>query len=308
MRALLCPASLKGVLSARVRGRGAGGGLRGGGEAVELPVADGGEGTADVLHAALGGEWREALVSDPLGRPLPRAGSAAGRPRGRRGGVCDRAAAAPPNERDPLVASSRGLGELVLAALASRLGAPRRARRHRDRGRRRRAAGGSARAPGADDGPLRRADALADAARLFGPQKGASPEDVAILERAAGRYRGARPYAGLPAPARPAASARRSPRSVRRSCRVRRPFSTSSASTLASARATSWSPARARSTARRRRKGAGSRGRAVRRGGSPLRRLRRSRLEPVAGAETVASQATRACGGRPRELGRSLAG
>ena len=36
----------------------------------ELPLADGGDGTADVLHAALGGEWREAEVSDPLGRSV----------------------------------------------------------------------------------------------------------------------------------------------------------------------------------------------------------------------------------------------
>jgi glycerate kinase len=37
--------------------------------AEELPVADGGEGTASVLATALGGEWLDARVSDPLGRP-----------------------------------------------------------------------------------------------------------------------------------------------------------------------------------------------------------------------------------------------
>ena len=36
----------------------------------ECPIADGGEGTADALFAALGGEWREAVVADPLGRPI----------------------------------------------------------------------------------------------------------------------------------------------------------------------------------------------------------------------------------------------
>src|SRR5436305_1220384 len=33
-------------------------------------VADGGEGTLEVLLSALGGEARSAAVSDPLGRPL----------------------------------------------------------------------------------------------------------------------------------------------------------------------------------------------------------------------------------------------
>ncbi|MGH3132621.1 MAG: glycerate kinase, partial [Gaiellaceae bacterium] len=37
-------------------------------DAIELAVADGGEGTSEVLEAALGGEWDEARVSDPLGR------------------------------------------------------------------------------------------------------------------------------------------------------------------------------------------------------------------------------------------------
>ena len=51
MRALLCPASLKGVLAApepRLQ-RWRGGFADAGAEADELPIADGGEGTADVL-------------------------------------------------------------------------------------------------------------------------------------------------------------------------------------------------------------------------------------------------------------------
>jgi glycerate kinase len=35
-----------------------------------VPLADGGEGTLDVLHAALPSEWISCLVSDPLGRPI----------------------------------------------------------------------------------------------------------------------------------------------------------------------------------------------------------------------------------------------
>ena len=72
-RALACPASLKGVLSAREAAAALAEGLRTWAEVDELPVADGGEGTLDVLHSALGGDWREAEVSDAFGRPRDRA-------------------------------------------------------------------------------------------------------------------------------------------------------------------------------------------------------------------------------------------
>jgi glycerate 2-kinase len=86
----------------------------------EVPVADGGEGTAEVLYAALGGEWRSAAVSDPLGRPISAEwlllpdGTA----------VVEAAAAIglpllAPNELDPLRATSAGLGELILATLTA---------------------------------------------------------------------------------------------------------------------------------------------------------------------------------------------
>src|SRR5436190_21057310 len=68
-RTLACPASLKGVLSARDAAAALAEGLRSGADVDELPVADGGEGTLDALHAALGGEWREAVVPDAFGRP-----------------------------------------------------------------------------------------------------------------------------------------------------------------------------------------------------------------------------------------------
>jgi glycerate kinase len=169
-------------------------------EVDELPLADGGEGTADVLHAALGGEWREAVVSDPLLRPVParwlelpdgravvEAASAIGLPL---------LAAA---ERDPICATSRGLGELVLAALgrspASLVVA----------------LGGTATVDGGAGlrevvrrlsvGTVALYDVrtpLADAARLFGPQKGASDDDVAVLERRLAAMEELRPFAGLP--------------------------------------------------------------------------------------------------------------
>ena len=39
-------------------------------ELVALPLADGGEGTAQVLTEATSGTWHTAVVSDPLGRPV----------------------------------------------------------------------------------------------------------------------------------------------------------------------------------------------------------------------------------------------
>src|SRR5207244_6451264 len=68
-RALACPASLKGVLSAREAAAALAEGLRTWADADELPVADGGEGTLDVLQPVLGATWREAEVHDAFGRP-----------------------------------------------------------------------------------------------------------------------------------------------------------------------------------------------------------------------------------------------
>ena len=200
MRALLCPASLKGVLTARAAAAALAAGVRkAGAEAVELPVADGGEGTADALYHAHGGEWREALVSDPLGRPLSARWLLL--PDG--GGVVEAAAAIglpllTPGERDPLVGSSRGLGELVLAALHAGVGSLVVG------------LGGSATVDGgAGLGEVLRdlpvpttvlcdvRTRLADAARLFGPQKGASPADVSVLEQRLAGIPELAPYAEL---------------------------------------------------------------------------------------------------------------
>jgi glycerate kinase len=201
VRALLCPASLKGVLSAAAAADALAEGFRlAGADRETLPVADGGEGTTEALHHALGGEWREAIVSDPLGRPvrarwlvLPdgtavvEAASAIGLP------------LLEATERNPLRTTSRGLGELLLAALEEYpssliVGL-----------------GGTATVDGGAGvrGVVRRLDVptrvlcdvrttLAGAARLFGPQKGASPEAVAELERRLADDEALGPYAGLP--------------------------------------------------------------------------------------------------------------
>lgn len=206
MRALACPASLKGVLTAGDAASHLAAGLRrGGAEAVELPVADGGEGTADVLQRALGGDWRTARVSDPLGRPVEARwlqlpdGTA----------VVESAAAAglpllAPDERDPLRASSRGVGELLAAVLADGPAAVLVG------------VGGVATVDGGDGlaelvgpwpagVPLR---VLCDvrnpllgsrgAARVFGPQKGARPEAVEQLERRLAARADLAPYRDLP--------------------------------------------------------------------------------------------------------------
>jgi glycerate 2-kinase len=200
VRVLLCPASLKGVLSATEAAASLAAGVRSAGsDAAELPIADGGEGTGDALHAALGGEWHEALVSDPLGRPVRARWLLL--PDGR--GVVEAASAIglpllAKSERDPLVASSRGLGELVLAAL------------HDGARSLLVGLGGSATVDGGagmrevlHELPVSTTvlcdvrTVLADAPRVFGPQKGASRRDVAELERRLGAMDELRPYARL---------------------------------------------------------------------------------------------------------------
>ena len=183
MRALACPASLKGVLSAPAAAAALAAGLReGGADADELPVADGGEGTAEALRLALGGEWLDAEVHDAFGRP--RLASWLRLPDGT--AVVEAAAAIPldPFRLDPLEASSRGFGELVAAVLDHEPEALLLA------------LGGTA-TMDAGAGflelvqelpmPARVAcdvtATLAEAPRLFGPQKGAGPEEIAELER-----------------------------------------------------------------------------------------------------------------------------
>ena len=84
-----------------------------------VPMADGGEGAVDALVAACGGEKVDALVADPLGRPIE--ASYALLPGGR--AVIEMAAASglpllAPEERDPLATSTYGTGQLVADALA----------------------------------------------------------------------------------------------------------------------------------------------------------------------------------------------
>ena len=158
-------------------------------EVVELPLADGGEGTLDILAKALQATPMTAVVHDPLGRPVQA-----------RYAISDHTAIIEvaqavglsllaPEERNPLKASSAGLGELLLAAHEKGCN-------HYIIG-----MGGTATCdggagmlavPGIEALRGARLELLCDvdapflgpkgAARVFAPQKGASPEDVEALE------------------------------------------------------------------------------------------------------------------------------
>ena len=194
-RALACPASLKGVLSAHEAAAALAVGLRSWAEVDELPVADGGEGTLDVLHGALGGEWREATVSDAFGRPrvarwLVTADGTA---------LVEAAQAIPldPERLDPFAASSRGLGELIRA-----VGQPRKL--HVGLGGTANVDGGAGLLDVLDELPAPARVAcdvdvpLVDAARVFAAQKGASPADARELEARLLAMEDLAPYADLP--------------------------------------------------------------------------------------------------------------
>jgi glycerate kinase len=197
-------------------------------ETIQIPVADGGDGTLDVLLAAAGADHRVTLhqVHDALGGArqarLGRAADTA---------IVELAEAAglrliAVDRRDPLAASSRGAGELIAAALNTGP-APRRivvgvgGSAGTDGGAGVAAALG-ARLLDASDGllpdgggalhrldrvdlsgldPRLRAIAIEvccdtearllgprGAAALFGPQKGASPGEVALLEAGLARW------------------------------------------------------------------------------------------------------------------------
>jgi glycerate 2-kinase len=177
-RALACPASLKGVLSARDAAAALAEGLREWCDADELPVADGGEGTLDALYAALGGEWRRYDVHDAFGRPRQAKALWHGA-----GAAVEAAQVIPldPARLDPVSASSRGLGELIAA-----LGRPRELVV---------GLGGTANVDGGQgmldvlhELPATTRVAcdvdvpLLDAVRVFAAQKGATPEQLPELE------------------------------------------------------------------------------------------------------------------------------
>jgi glycerate kinase len=184
MQLLAAPDKFRGTLTAREAAAAiAAGGVHAGWTAVELPLADGGEGTLDVL----GGGNRRTTVTGPLGDPveaewrLEENGTALVEA----ALACGLSIAGGPEGNDPIRATTRGVGELVAAAVAE--GASRIVV----------AVGGVA----PTDGGLAAVEALRrslplpvpldvacdvqarflDAARVFAPQKGATPEQVRLL-------------------------------------------------------------------------------------------------------------------------------
>lgn len=182
MHVLAAPDKFRGTLSAREAAAAiAAGATRAGWTAVELPLADGGEGTLEVL----GGGNRRTTVTGPHGDPveaewrLEEDGTAIVEA----ALVCGLTLAGGPEQNDPLTATSRGVGELMSAAIAE--GAARVVV----------AVGGVA----STDGGVAAVEALPtplpvplsvacdvtarffDAAEVFAPQKGATPEQVQIL-------------------------------------------------------------------------------------------------------------------------------
>jgi len=189
-RVLVAPDSFKGTFDAPTVARALADGLtEAGWEVDRCPVADGGEGTMALLVEALGGELVPARATDPLGRPVD---CRFGLVDGGATAVVEMAQASglallAPGERDAWRASTRGTGELILAAVASG------AREILV------AVGGSATTDGGagaieaihNGGGLRAArlvvlcdveSAFEDAPRIFGPQKGADRALVARLE------------------------------------------------------------------------------------------------------------------------------
>lgn len=184
---LVAPDSFRGTFRAEQVAEAIGAGLEAAGWPVDLcPIADGGEGTLAMLAEALHAELVTASAHDPLGREIEARFALAGHD-----AIVETAAASgldlvSPGERDAFAASTTGTGELIAAAIEAgartvHLGV-----------------GGSATTDGGAGairaiertGGLRKAKLVVlcdvrtpfeDAARVYGPQKGASDADVKRL-------------------------------------------------------------------------------------------------------------------------------
>ncbi len=117
MKFLLAPDKFKGSLTAVEACAHLAAGLAGRGEARACPLADGGEGFVATMAAALGGSRQTAWVADPLGRPgaaeWALCGNMAVLEMAQASGLALLKAA----ERDPLRANTYGTGALLRAAL-----------------------------------------------------------------------------------------------------------------------------------------------------------------------------------------------
>src|SRR5215218_2429688 len=121
MRILVAPDKFKDSLGATEVAQATADGLRDvwpDAEITILPMADGGEGTAEVICAAAGGEWHLCEVHDPLGRIVS---ARYGTIEEGRTAVLEMSEASglwrlAREERDPLRGSTFGTGEMLLEA------------------------------------------------------------------------------------------------------------------------------------------------------------------------------------------------
>lgn len=122
MKVVVAPDSFKACLSSREVGLAISQGIHDACPDADVrcvSVADGGEGTVDAVISALGGKMCSARVSDPLGRSVEAVYGIAGDT-----AVLEMASASglpllAPEERNPLLTSTYGTGELIRNALAA---------------------------------------------------------------------------------------------------------------------------------------------------------------------------------------------
>lgn len=87
-------------------------------ETIKIPIADGGEGTVEALIFGIGGHFHEAEVTGPMGMPVTAVYGVLSNGTG----VIEMASASglplvPENERNPVKATTFGVGELILKIL-----------------------------------------------------------------------------------------------------------------------------------------------------------------------------------------------
>ena len=120
MKILLAPDSFKGCLTAREVADALADGLRRVQSAcavVRVPVADGGEGFSEAIFSARGGEWVHADTVDPLGRPMRARYALCGGTAVVETAAASGLPLLRPEEHNPLLTTSYGTGLLIRDAL-----------------------------------------------------------------------------------------------------------------------------------------------------------------------------------------------
>ncbi|GAB3560191.1 glycerate kinase [Spirosoma fluminis] len=123
MRILLAPDKFRGSLTAQAVAQAMEEGVRladASAEVALVPLADGGEGTAEILTKATDGSWHTVMVNDPIGRSIE-AGfgiSADGKTAFIEMALASGLQLLEATERNPLLTSTYGTGQLIRHALA----------------------------------------------------------------------------------------------------------------------------------------------------------------------------------------------